>query len=409
MVSELINNREYRQKVLKEIILELHQGRSVLEVKGKFDKIAVGMDPAELSLIEQGLINEGLPVEEVQRLCDVHAAVFREALEKNPELTVVPGHPAAIFIAENQALQELMDQEIKPIISKLKQASDQTEKALVLQLTEKLNLLWDVDKHYRRKEDLIFPFLEKYEITGPPKVMWGVDDKIRNLLKETKGLAVAYQPSIKEGLIAKTEETLVQIEEMIFKEEKIFLPMAMETLSEDEWYRALIDSDEIGYCLVEPQCGWKPYREDLKEESIHLLNENTGGQVKFETGVLSPQEIELIYRHLPVDITFVDKNGVVKFFSAPKDRIFPRTRTIIGRKVENCHPPASADIVEKIVEDFKNGKKDNEDFWIKMGDKFVYIRYFAVKNREGNFSGVLEVTQDIKPIQAITGEKRITD
>jgi DUF438 domain-containing protein len=409
MVSELINNREYRQKVLKEIILELHQGRSVLEVKGKFDKIAVGMDPAELSLIEQGLINEGLPVEEVQRLCDVHAAVFREALEKNPELTVVPGHPAAIFIAENQALQELMDQEIKPIISNLKQASDQTEKALVLQLTEKLSLLWDVDKHYRRKEDLIFPFLEKYEITGPPKVMWGVDDKIRNLLKETKGLAVAYQPSIKEALIAKTEETLVQIEEMIFKEEKIFLPMAMETLSEDEWYRALLDSDEIGYCLVEPQCGWKPYREDLKEESINLLNENTSGQVKFETGFLSPQEIELIYRHLPVDITFVDKNGVVKFFSTPKDRIFPRTRTIIGRKVENCHPPASADVVEKIVEDFKNGKKDNEDFWIKMGDKFVYIRYFAVRDRDGNFSGVLEVTQDIKPIQAITGEKRITD
>ena len=239
--------------------------------------------------------------------------------------------------------------------------------------------------------------------------MWGVDDKIRNLLKETKGLAVAYQPSIKETLIAKTEETLVQIEEMIFKEEKIFLPMAMETLSEDEWYRALLDSDEIGYCLVEPQCGWKPYREDLKEEAINLLNENTSGQVKFETGFLSPQEIELIYRHLPIDITFVDKNGVVKFFSMPKERIFPRTRTIIGRKVENCHPPASADVVEKIVEDFKNGKKDNEDFWIKMGDKFVYIRYFAVRDREGNFSGVLEVTQDIKPIQAITGEKRITD
>ncbi|GMB00282.1 hypothetical protein PIPA1_30810 [Pelosinus sp. IPA-1] len=407
-MSELINNREYRQKVLKEIILELHQGKSVQEVKGKFDKIAVSMDPAELSLIEQGLINEGLPVEEVQRLCDVHAAVFREALEKNPELTVVPGHPAAIFIAENQALQELMDQEIKPIISKLKQASDQIEKALVLQLTEKLNLLWDVDKHYRRKEDLIFPFLEKYEITGPPKVMWGVDDKIRNLLKETKSLAVAYQSALKEKLIAKTEETLVQIEEMIFKEEKIFLPMAMETLSEDEWYRALLDSDEIGYCLVEPQCSWKPYREDLKEEP-NLLNENTTGQVKFETGFLSPQEIELIYRHLPVDITFVDKNGIVKFFSTPKDRIFPRTRTIIGRKVENCHPPASADVVAKIVEDFKSGKKDNEDFWIKMGDKFVYIRYFAVRDREGNFSGVLEVTQDIKPIQAIIGEKRITD
>jgi DUF438 domain-containing protein len=408
-MSELINNREYRQKALKEIILELHQGKSIQEVKEKFDKIAVGLEPAELSLIEQGLINEGLPVEEVQRLCDVHAAVFREALEKNPELAVISGHPVEIFVAENQALQKLMDQEIKPTLIELKQASNQTEKALVLQLTEKINLLWDVDKHYRRKEDLVFPFLEKYEITGPPKVMWGVDDKIRNLLKEVKEITVTYQSPRKQALIAKMEETLAQIEEMIFKEEKIFLPMAMETLSEDEWYQVLVDSDEIGYCLVEPAQNWRPHREYVNKESISQGDKHLTDHVKFDTGFLSPHEIELIYGHLPIDITFVDKNGVVKFFSTTKDRIFPRTRTIIGRKVENCHPPASAHVVEKIVEDFKSGKKDKEDFWIKMGDKYIYIRYFAVRDKEGSFTGVLEVTQDIKPIQAITGEKRIMD
>jgi DUF438 domain-containing protein len=348
-------------------------------------------------------------VEEVQRLCDVHAAVFREALEKNMELSVEHGHPVAIFIAENQALQKLMDQEITPTLIELKQASNQTEKALVLQLTEKINLLWDVDKHYRRKEDLIFPFLEKYEITGPPKVMWGVDDKIRNLLKEAKEIAVTYQSPRKQALITKMEETLAQIEEMIFKEEKIFLPMAMETLSEDEWYQVLIDSDEIGYCLVEPIQSWRPHREYVNKETISQDDKHLTDHVKFDTGFLSPHEIELIYGHLPIDITFVDKNGVVKFFSATKDRIFPRTRTIIGRKVENCHPPASAYVVEKIVEDFKSGKKDSEDFWIKMGDKYIYIRYFAVRDKEGSFTGVLEVTQDIKPIQAVTGEKRITD
>ncbi|WP_378956972.1 DUF438 domain-containing protein [Pelosinus sp. sgz500959] len=408
-MSELINNREYRQRALKEIILELHQGKTVQEVKRKFDEIATGMDPAELSLIEQGLINEGLPVEEVQRLCDVHAAVFRDALEKNPQITVAAGHPVGIFMAENKALQKLMDQEIKPILGELKQASDDSEKAVALQLTEKLNLLWDVDKHYRRKEDLIFPFLEKYEITGPPKVMWGVDDKIRGLLKEAKKMAANYQASQKQQLIDKMEELLAQIDEMIFKEEKIFLPMALETLSEDEWYQALVDSDEIGYCLVEPNQSWKPSREDVNKDGINLSNEHSPGNIKFDTGVLSPEQIDLIYRHLPVDITFVDKNGVVKFFSATKDRIFPRTRTIIGRKVENCHPPASAHVVEKIVEDFKSGKKDHEDFWIKMGEKYVYIRYVAVRDKAGNFSGVLEITQDIKPIQAINGEKRIMD
>lgn len=408
-MSELIKNREYRHKVLKEIILELHQGKSVQEVKNRFNEVAKDLDPAELSLVEQSLINEGLPVEEVQRLCDVHAQVFKDALEKNPELSVEPGHPVEIFIAENQALKTLIDKEIKPLLDNLQQATEKIEEAVVLQLTEKLNLLWDVDKHYRRKEDLIFPFLEKYEITGPPKVMWGVDDKIRGLLKEAKEIAVHYQPAQKQQFITKMEEAMAQIEEMIFKEEKIFLPMAIKTLSEDEWYQALMDSDEIGYCLVEPKQSWKPARESIDKEVNHINSGQSSGNVKFETGVLSHEEIDLIYRHLPVDLTFVDKNGIVKFFSATKDRIFPRTRTIIGRKVENCHPPASAHVVEKIVEDFKSGKKDHEEFWIKMGDKYVYIRYHAVRDKSGNFAGVLEVTQDIKPIQAITGEKRIMD
>lgn len=407
-MSELINNREYRQKALKQIILELHEGKSVQDVKAKFNAIAKDLDPAELSLVEQGLIHDGLPVEEVQRLCDVHAEVFRDALEQNPALSAEPGHPVEIFMAENEALLVLIE-EIKPLIKHLQQATDSAEKSIVLQLAEKLNLLWDVDKHYRRKEDLIFPFLEKYEITGPPKVMWGVDDEIRKLLKEAKNMTANYQPTNKQQFVEKLEVALKQIEEMIFKEEKIFLPMAMETLSEDEWYQVLSDSDEIGFCLVEPKQSWKPSRTNVNKDIVSTADEHKAGNIKFDTGILSPEEIDLIYRHLPVDITYVDKHGVVKFFSATKERIFPRTRTIIGRKVENCHPPASVHVVEKIVEDFKNGKKDHEDFWIKMGDKYIYIRYFAVKDKAGNFAGVLEVTQDIKPIQEISGEKRIMD
>ncbi|VBB07714.1 Hypothetical protein LUCI_2979 [Lucifera butyrica] len=408
-MSELIKNREYRQKAVKEIIRELHQGKPVEEVKEKFDAIAKDLEPAELSLIEQSLINEGLAIKEVQRLCDVHAAVFRDALEKNPELSVPPGHPVDILVHENRAIDKLIRQEVMPILGELAQAAAETEKAAVLKLAEKLNLLWDVDKHYRRKEDLIFPFLEKYEITGPPKVMWGVDDKIRDLLKEAKSLISHYQPANRQPLVARMEEAIAQIDEMIFKEEKILFPMAVQTLSEDEWYQVLQDSDEIGYCLVEPRRNWKPVRENVTAGKDSLANGYEQGYIKFGTGVLSPQEIELIFSHLPVDITFVDKHGAVKFFSAGKERIFPRARTIIGRKVENCHPPASVHIVEKIVEDFKNGSKDQENFWLELGGKFVYIRYFAVKDETGDFAGVLEVTQDIKPIQAIAGEKRIAD
>lgn len=408
-MSELIKNREYRQQAVKEIIRELHQGKPVDAVKAKFDAIAGDLDPAELSLIEQSLINEGLPVQEVQRLCDVHAAVFRDALEKNPELTVPTGHPVDVFMAENRALERLIERELRPVLTKLHGAGGDAEKAAVLELAEKLNLLWDVDKHYRRKEDLVFPFLEKYEITGPPKVMWGVDDKIRGLLKDAKKLIAAYQSGGKQQVIATLEEALGQIGEMIFKEEKILFPMAVQTLTEDEWYRVLQDSDEIGYCLVEPRQGWEPVLRNVTGGADRIADEQTRGYIKFDTGVLSPKEIELIFSHLPVDITFVDKNGVVKFFSAGKERIFPRARTIIGRKVENCHPPASVHIVEQIVQDFMSGRKEQEDFWLELGGKYVYIRYFAVKDEAGDFAGVLEVSQDIKPIKAITGEKRIAD
>lgn len=408
-MSEYINNREHRQQALKEIIRELHAGKPVHEVKAKFDKIAGDLAPAELSLIEQKLINEGLPVTEVQRLCDVHAAVFREALTKNPAINVEPGHPVAVFIEENKALASLIKNEISPLLNKLRAAEGDAGKELALDLAEKLNLLWDIDKHYSRKENLVFPFLEKYEITGPPQVMWGVDDKIRDLLKEARNLSGNYRPENKTRLLDVTEEALAQVDEMIFKEEKIFLPMALEKLSQDEWYKIAADSDEIGFCLIEPSVEWKSYREKAGKALPVNGDDYAGGHIKFDTGLLTPKEIDLIFKHLPVDITFVDKNDIVKFFSATPDRIFARTRTIIGRKVGNCHPPASVHIVEQIVNDFKNGTKNHEDFWIEMGGKYVLIRYFAIRDEKGEYIGTVEVTQDIKPVQEISGEKRIMD
>ncbi|HOO26722.1 MAG TPA: PAS domain-containing protein, partial [Clostridiales bacterium] len=127
------------------------------------------------------------------------------------------------------------------------------------------------------------------------------------------------------------------------------------------------------------------------------------------TGEFALNELEQVLNHLPFDITFVDKNDVVKYFSQGKDRIFVRTKAVIGRNVSKCHPPASVHVVENIVADFKSGKKDHEDFWINMGDTYVYIRYFAVRDEAGEYLGVVEVTQDIKPIQAITGEKRLVE
>jgi len=407
-VSELINNREYRQKVLKELIMELHSGKSVEEVKERFAKLIEGVSPSEISAMENALIREGLPVSEVQRLCDVHAAVFKGSIEQihmaeRPEDN--PGHPVFTFKMENRAIENLINKTIRPLLVALK---ENKSKENMQKLSEALDKLWEVDKHYSRKENLLFPFMEKYDIVAPPKVMWGVDDEIRQEIKDVRRLA-AENADVAE-LIQAVENVIVRVEEMIFKEENILFPMVLETLNEDEWLKIAKESDDIGYCLYTPSTEWKPVRTNV-EEKVKSEGEKPAidGYVRFESGILNFNEIEAMLNALPIDITFVDKDGIVKYFSMGRERIFPRTKAVIGRKVQNCHPPASVHVVEKIVENLKSGIKDHEDFWIKKGDLYVLIRYFAVRDKRGEFVGILEVSQNITPIQAITGEKRLMD
>jgi len=403
----MINNREYRQKVLKELIKELHNGKTVDEIKPRFEKLIEGISAAEITEMEQALIMEGMPIEEIQRLCDVHAAVFKGSIEdihrpQSPE--EVPGHPIHTFKLENDAITKLVESEIKPELERYKKG--ETTESLK-KLEESFKKLWEIDKHYSRKENLLFPYLEKYGITAPPKVMWGVDDEIREGIKEINRSLLAGN---KDVLLEKAEETVDKLLEMIFKEEKILFPMALETLTEDEWIEIVKSADEIGYCLITPKNQWKPAQVDIvektqKEEGTKAPVEE--GYIEFDAGCLTPEEINSIFNTLPIDITFVDKDGAVKYFTQGKERIFARPKTVLGRQVHNCHPPASVHIVEKIVEDLKAGRKDHEDFWIKMGEKYVFIRYFAVRNEKGEFLGVIEVSQDIAPIQKITGEKRL--
>ena len=204
----------------------------------------------------------------------------------------------------------------------------------------------------------------------------------------------------------KREVVFNKIKEMIFKDENILLPMALDTLTSREWKEVLIGSEEFGYFLIEPKKSWVGPSEGLnkKIKSERFLDE---GDVAFEAGAMSPQELNALFNTLPLDITFVDKNDKVRFFSQGEERIFPRPKTIIGREVSNCHPPSSVHVVEQIVNDFKAGIKDHEDFWINMKGMLVYIRYFAVRDNNGEYLGVVELTQDIKPIQEIKGEKRL--
>lgn len=270
------------------------------------------------------------------------------------------------------------------------------------------NNLYDVDKHYQRKEYLLFPYLEKLEITGPPKVMWGKHDEIRELIKGS--IEVLQVDSLtREELEAAAEMVLKpavrSAQEMITKEEEILFPMALDTLNESDWYEISRQSIEIGFCLYDPPVDWRP--EWVAEQSINK-SQKSGSHIQLPSGSFSAEELLAILNTLPVDMTFVDKDDKVKYFSQGAERIFQRNRAILNRDVRHCHPPASAHIVDKIIEDFKTGRENRAPFWINMGGKkMIHIEYFALRNEKGEYLGTLEVSQNVQPYRDLEDEQRI--
>lgn len=414
-MSEIISNRgrhgektnQARQLELKRIIKELHEGKSVEEVRAQFEEAVGDVTVAEISALEQALImEEGIPVEEVQRLCSVHTAVFKgsiQELHRSAQPEEQPGHPVHTFKLENRELERLMHFKLSLHMDRYVQDGSERNQYKVL---EDLEQLMAIDRHYGRKENLLFPYLEKYGIHGPTQVMWGVDDRIRADLKAVREAILnssSDENNDRESIAARLHSLVQEMDEMIFKEENILFPMALQTLTEDEWMRIAAESGEIGYCFIEQPAEWKPERSPAVSEDTALRE----GHIRLETGVISLKQMELLLNHLPVDITFIDEHDVVRYYSHGPERIFTRTKSVIGRTVQNCHPPQSVHIVNRLLDDFKSGVRDVEDFWIRMKDKYVLIRYFAIRDTDGRYMGTLEFTQNIAPIQAIEGEKRI--
>jgi DUF438 domain-containing protein len=408
-MSELINNREYRQKMLKEMIMELHAGKSVESVKERFKELLEHVGATEISEMEQKLIEEGMPAEEIKRLCDVHTTVFKDSLDTQPHTDVTAGHPVHTFKEENKALTAVIEQ-IESTVKQINEAAigNNIKQLLDTWQSQHQNLL-AVEKHFSRKENILFPYLEKNGITGPPAVMWALHDDIRADLKKITSLLDKPNPLANKRLTHDITDivlpTLNTIKELFYKEENIMFPMCLENFSPDEWQEIHDQGDEIGYALVKPTQGWTTTGSNPTLKGQPIGN----GFIKLDTGVLSSEELNHLLKTLPLDITFVDKDDVVKYFSAGTERIFARTPAIIGRKVQFCHPPDSVHVVANIVDDFKNNRRDSADFWIQMQGKFVYIRYFPVRNEQGEYLGVVELTQDVNPIRALEGEKRILD
>ncbi len=384
----------------------MHEGESPELIKKEFKELLKQITPDEIARVEEELIKEGMPREEIHKLCDVHLALFQESLEKEKSLAP-EGHPIHTLMEEHKILLKFSE-ELKNILNKLKtmkdfESSDEKKKHL-MHIIEHFK---SSESHYEKEENVLFPYLEKHGITQPPAIMWMEHDKIREIKKSIYKLLDDYKQLSFEDFIEKLEESAIALAEMLSnhfqKENKILFPTALNVINENEWLEIRKQFDELGYCCFTPRPGfWSP-----EGEKKPISREEKGLLINFETGDLSPEEIEAIFNTLPVDITFVDKDDTVRYFSRSKERIFTRTKAIIGRKIQQCHPQKSIHVVNQILEDFKKGKREVAEFWINFQGRLIYIRYFPVRNEKGEYLGCLEVTQDISDIKKIEGEKRL--
>jgi len=407
-MSELINNQEVRIRTLKEVILHLHQGQAPEAVRAQLKSLVADVDASEIAAMEQQLMAEGMSPDQVRSMCDLHADVLKEVMaEPRAPKVLPPGHPVDTFQRENRALEAAAAAARARIAQVAGLPDSGTPAAERLGLLEALNPLMDVEKHYARKEHLVFTVLERHGNTGPSKVMWGKDDEVRNLLK---GAQAALREETLCGaelkyLAANLFETaLAAVESMIYKEEHILFPMALGLFTEAEWDEIWGQSQDYGWCLVAPAQGYAPAQASFPEAPLVLP---AARAVQFPSGTLSFEQLLGLFNNLPVDLTFVDAQDRVAFFSEGPDRVFARSRAIIGRSVQNCHPPKSMATVERILADFKAGRQGVSEFWIEMGGKFVHIRYFAVRDEAGGYLGTLEVTQDLTRLRALQGERRL--
>jgi DUF438 domain-containing protein len=405
-MSELINSAEKRKELLKHMILQLHEGTAPEAVKKQLVKLLGKVPYNDVVEVEQELINEGLPQEEVLKLCDVHTLALDGLLDHTEAKTAPPGHPVHTFKEENRALRK-ETQTLERLYDEVRNATEDDQLSSLLdEIHQHFNALMDVEKHYLRKEYLLFPFLEKHGVTGPPTVMWGKHDETRELLKGAKeALGAADEISIEE---AKTVIDLVlnpaskAVDDMIGKEEEILFPMCMDTLSDEEWYEIENQSIEYGFCLYDPKEKWYPEGfEDRKDEG------EEAGKIQLPSGSFNVTELTAILNSIPFDMTFVDKDDTVRYFTQGKERIFARSRAILGRKVQQCHPPSSIHVVEEILHDFKEGKEDHTAFWINLKDRFIHIEYYSLRSEGGDYLGTLEVSQDLTEKRKLEGDQRL--
>jgi PAS domain S-box-containing protein len=383
-----------RKEAVKGLIRALHDGADPQELKGRFRQVLHGLTAADIAQIEQELIEEGMPREEVHRLCDVHLSILRESLEGQEELAP-PGHPINILMGEHRLMLEQAQR-----LRELAQCGE--ARPTTPEFADIIEKLRSSESHYVREENVLFPYLEKHGITQPPAIMWMEHDQIRAIKKGIYALVEGAAPGGAGDLASLATSLAEALASHFYKENNVLFPAALRVITAEEWPAIREEFDALGYCSFTPER--QPMPGTAPEAPGAITSEGT---IRLPTGTLSVAELQGILNALPLDVTFVDKDDRVRYFNDIAHRIFPRAKAVLGRTVQRCHPQKSLAAVNEILQSFREGRRDVAEFWLQHEGRFIHIRYFPVRDRQGNYLGCLEVMQDVTAIRQLEGEKRL--
>lgn len=393
-----------RKDAFKKIIERIKAGDDPEEIKRCISEELGTVTPGEFSFFENELIKDGVLKEDIQQMQEINLSLFKKSIE-NQKPIAPSGHPIYTLMSEHVLLMEYAN-ELDALVGSISKGERDPKSEFLARVRELIGFFIDSESHYLREENAVFPVLEKHGLTGPPSAMWSEHQEIHGLEKGIFDLNSERDTDLSNNL-GKLKDLVTSLAEKLadhfYKENNILFPASMRIFSEKEWDIVVQDFDDIGYCSYTP----KPERKEITGEESARFAES--GEVTFGSGTLTLEQLELLFNHLPVDTTFVDEQDRVRFFSESPERIFVRSRAVIGRSVQLCHPQDSVHVVQGILDDFREGKRDSAEFWINLGGKTIHIRYFAVRNSSGKYLGCLEVSQDITEIKKIEGEKRLLD
>ena len=412
MKKHLIIDNVRIQKMLEIKLKVFNKEISLIEARKLVNETFDRISPEEFAYGEQHLFNEGITDEIMADGMDDILDVFKDVLLTD-KLNLPKGHPIQTYADEAAAIEELllkMEQKLKGKFIKNEWLDIYTQ-------------LSKINTHFSRKQHQLFSELERKGFDRPSKIMWTFDDRVRDAIKAAFDILKADKDK---EFIEEQPHVIHLVRDILKKERDVLYPTSLKLISDKEFDEMRKGDDEIGYCLIENPPAY--HSSHLKSDSISKINEKnnlladlkdvlakhglTTSSTKDDVldvsnGKLTLEQINLIYKHMQIDLSYVDENDIVKFYTDSTHRVFPRSPGVIGREVQNCHPRESLSTVDAIIDAFRKGEQDEAEFWIDKGDKFIYIIFNAVRDKEGNFRGVLEMMQDVTHIRKLKGSRKL--